>query len=97
MEKWQIFFLPGLEIDPSAVQPVASRYIDCAIHCYLKKDKVVSVLEDHSGGIAPCFPKVNSNWKYITASGTGSFNPGKEPEVTNGEEAVYTPDLARAL
>jgi hypothetical protein len=31
MEKWKFFTLPGLELQPSVVQPVASRYTDCAI------------------------------------------------------------------
>jgi hypothetical protein len=31
VERTQILALPGLEFDPSAVQPVASLYTDCAI------------------------------------------------------------------
>jgi hypothetical protein len=32
MEKFKFLSLPGLEIEHSAVQPVASRYTDCVIH-----------------------------------------------------------------
>jgi hypothetical protein len=31
VEKRTFFTLPGLELDPSVVQPVANRYTDCAI------------------------------------------------------------------
>jgi hypothetical protein len=31
MEKWKFLTLPGLNLDLSVVQPVASRYTDCAI------------------------------------------------------------------
>jgi hypothetical protein len=31
MERRKIWHLPGFELDPSAVQPVASRYTDYAI------------------------------------------------------------------
>jgi hypothetical protein len=31
VEKSKFFILPGLELDPSAVQPVTSRYADCTI------------------------------------------------------------------
>jgi hypothetical protein len=31
MEKIQFLILSGLELQPSVVQPVASRYTDCAI------------------------------------------------------------------
>jgi hypothetical protein len=31
MEKWTLFTLPGLELQPPVVQPVASRYTDWAI------------------------------------------------------------------
>jgi hypothetical protein len=30
MEKLKLFTLLGLELDPSVVQPAASRYTDCA-------------------------------------------------------------------
>jgi hypothetical protein len=30
MEKWKFFTLPGLEPRPLVVQPVTSRYTDCA-------------------------------------------------------------------
>jgi hypothetical protein len=31
VERRKILLLPGLELDHSAIQPVASRYIDCAV------------------------------------------------------------------
>jgi hypothetical protein len=31
MEKWKFFVLPGLELPPPVVQPIASRYTDWAI------------------------------------------------------------------
>jgi hypothetical protein len=31
LEKRKFLTLPGLELDPSVVQPVASRYTDCTI------------------------------------------------------------------
>jgi hypothetical protein len=37
MAKWKFLTLPGLELRLSVVQPVASRYTDCAIPAHSKK------------------------------------------------------------
>jgi hypothetical protein len=37
VEKRKFLTLPGLELHPSVVQPVVSRYTDCAILAYLYK------------------------------------------------------------
>jgi hypothetical protein len=36
VEKRKIGLLPGLELYPSAIQPVASRYTDCICYVYGK-------------------------------------------------------------
>jgi hypothetical protein len=36
VERRRIVQQPGLELDPSAVQPVASSYTDCAIPAVIK-------------------------------------------------------------
>jgi hypothetical protein len=40
MEKWKFFTLPGRNCEPSAVQPAASRYADCATAASTKKRKL---------------------------------------------------------
>jgi hypothetical protein len=49
METRKFLSLPGLELDPSVIQPVASRYTDYAIHLlyiYLYFERQAAVLKE---------------------------------------------------
>jgi hypothetical protein len=44
LENRKFLTLPGLELQPSVVQPIASRYTDCAIPAPIRKKKYSSSL-----------------------------------------------------
>jgi hypothetical protein len=72
MEKWKFLTLPGLELNTSVVQPVASRYTDCAIPTLIK-DKGYMSLENMKCiegsilnwlGSITLEQDINGGWKY---------------------------------
>jgi hypothetical protein len=63
IEKWKFLTLPGLELRPSLVQPIASHYTDCSIPAHGWKDNIKMCWKGRSVRVWPRFTRLEVRLK----------------------------------